>query len=46
MIAIIDDDESMQDSLRDLIESGDLRRNASDQQKRSSNPICIAGPRA
>ena len=40
MIAIIDDDESMQESLHDLIELGSWR-GALDQQESSLNPICI-----
>jgi FixJ family two-component response regulator len=46
MIAIIDDDESMQDSLQDLIESTGLVARCLDQRKNSLNPICILGLRA
>jgi FixJ family two-component response regulator len=46
MIAIIDDNESMQDSLQDLIESTGLLARCFNPQKNSSNRIGIVRPRA
>ena len=44
LIAIIDDDEAMQDSLRDLMEAAGLvARCFGSARKNSSNPICILG---